>query len=47
MVPSSKAADNFVFLKVIYFIKMVNLKEGQILNVHVKVLHPLYYHRAQ
>ena len=37
LVSSSKAADNFVLLKVINFIKMVNFKEGQLLKVLVKV----------
>ena len=37
LVSSNKAADNSVFLKVINFIKMVGLKEGQLLNVLVKV----------
>ena len=37
LVSSNKAADNCVFLKVINFIKMVGLKEGQLLNVLVKV----------
>ena len=30
LVSSSKAADNFVFLKVTYFINIVNLKDGQL-----------------
>ena len=30
MVSSSKAADSFVFLKVIYLINIVNLKDGQL-----------------
>ena len=31
LVSSSKKADNFVFLKLIYFIKIMNLKDGQLL----------------
>ena len=31
LVSSSKVADNFVFLKVMYFIKIVHLKDGQLL----------------
>ena len=37
LVSSNKAADNCVFLKVINFMKMVGLKEVQLLNVLVKV----------
>ena len=36
MVSSSKTADNFVFLKVIYFITIVNLKNEQLLKIFVK-----------
>ena len=37
MASSSETADNFVLLKVIYFLKIVNLKDGQFLKVLVKV----------